>query len=170
MKYCTTVSYKVSAAIREALKAAFPEFRFSVYKAGDNSAVHVRIMSGPEDLGSLTEFCRSMIAYDVAQVDFDYIEEHRNLTSWLIRPTRADFEKYQDLLNAIIEVIQKSYRANMSDSVKNLYHDHLIKYSLGLGKYEKPYEIRYPHKGIYCAPASYTERARTTLAFRELAA
>ena len=172
LTYYPRISYQGSAAIRDALKLAFPEFRFSVRKSGDDSMVHVRITSGPEDLGSLVDSCssRSMIAYDVAQVDFDYIEKHRNVSSWLIRPTQAHFEEYQDLLNAVILVIQRAIDDRHPDWAKQKDREILVKYTLGIGRYLKPYEIRYPHKGIYQAPASYLEQARAALAFTQLAA
>jgi hypothetical protein len=169
MTHLSSISYKESAAIREALKAAFPEFRFSVTKSGDNSVVHVRIMSGPVDLDSLVSSCRNMISSNVKQVDFGYFEDH-HYASYVIQLTPEQFEEHQDLFNAIIDVIQRSFRSNMSDQSKEFQRDRLIKYTLGIGKYQQPYQIRYPRKGLYHLPMSYAQQARTALAFTELAA
>jgi len=171
LTYYPRITYQGSAVIRDALKLAFPEFRFSVRKSGGDDMVHVRILSGPEDLGSLvcSQSSRRMIAYNVKHVDFGYYNEHHG-ASWLIQPTRAHFEEYQDLFNAVILIIQRAIDDRHPDWAKQKDREILVKYTLGIGRYQKPYEIRYPHKGIYQAPASYMEQARAALAFTQLAA
>lgn len=149
MAYISTQDVK---SIREALKVAFPEFRFSVRKGYGSMSVTVAIQSGPVDFSDIPH-------YRDNHVDVNHFHTHQ-------------YDKHQELFEAIIALIKQAPSRkwyNNSDAMVD-YFDTAFYFHLHVGQYDKPYEIRYPRKGIYHVPESYMEQAHTALALRELTA
>ena len=139
------------ARIRQALKVAFPEFRFSVRKGGTGGSVHVAITSGP--------------------VDFHNIySEHYPGTVDVNQHHTYMYGDHQELFEAIIEVIKNAPARKWYDNSNAQidFFDTAFYYNLTVGRWNKPYEVRYPKKGLYHVPESYMEDARTALAMTEL--
>lgn len=145
MAYITTAEVK---AIRDTLKAAFPEFKFGVRRE-HYSKVEVNIMSGPLDL-----------------TDKPYINVyHFNSAFGEDRPELAN------LLSAITLIIKNAGREwyDNSDSMID-YFDTAFYYGIEVGKWNKNYEIKFPKKskGLYHIP-DYMEEAKSALAMTKLA-
>lgn len=149
MAYINTQDVK---RIREALKVAFPEFRFSVRKTSGGMSVTVAIQSGP--------------------VDFSDIRNHRDDYVDVNHFHTHQYGEHQELFDAIIAVIKQAPSRKWYDKsdAQYDYFDTAFYFHLHVGQFGKPYEIRYPRKGIYHVPESYMEQAQTALALRELTA
>lgn len=146
MAYITTGEVK---AIRDTLKAAFPEFKFSVRRE-HHSAVEVCIMSGPLDLTG-----------DI------YINEYH-----YERQLKDSHPELVNMLDAITLIVKSAGREwyDRSDSMVD-YFDTAFYYGIQVGKWNKKYEIKFPKKskGLYHIP-DFLEEAKTALAVTKLAA
>lgn len=134
--------------IRVALKAAFPEFKFGVRKS--IGGVDVTVVSGPLDL---FEDCYHGEGYGEIN--------HYHLGNY----TNSDFYKAIDF---IIRNAGKQYYYNNSDT-KIDYFDVAFYYNIDVGSWSKPYEIKFPKKGIYHIP-NYQAEAETAVAVNKIAA
>ena len=138
--------------IREALKMAFPDFKFSVRKQDGGLSVGVDIVSGPIDL---SDDCSHGNGY--AQLNHFYLGNY----------VHTDF--YKAIQNIVKNAPERKHYDN-SDSQTD-YFDCAYYYHIHIGAWNKPYEIKMPKrlKGEYVEP-DYMSEANNALAFTEMTA
>lgn len=145
MAYISTSEVK---RIRETLKQALPEFKFSVKKGSGSLSVDVAIMAGPLDL-----------TVDCAE------NGHRQLNHYYLNNYH-----HSDLYEAVHDIIKRApveKHYNNSDAMTD-YFDVAYYYHINVGAWDKPYQIKQPKKP-YVKP-DYATCAQTALAFTEMAA
>lgn len=136
----------IAAAIRAYVKKAYPDCKFSVttHYASMCSEISVSMVSGPyealKDGGSRHD------------VNYYYIERDEVLTDW----ARAVMIDVNDCI--------KSYRRSDCDSMID-YFDVNFYYSLGVGKWDKPYTVSQKAKKVE-APKSSKKPAESTGSIR----
>lgn len=135
--------------IRETLKAALPDFKFSVRKGSGGLSVDVAIMAGPIDLSA----------------DCYHGEGYGQLNHYYLEDT-ANPELYEAIQKIIKLAPTRKYYNNSDSSVD--YFDVAYYYHIHVGAWNKPYEIKVPKK--LKQQGSYTESTDAALAFNELAA
>lgn len=143
MAYIRTEEVK---AIRDTLKAAFPEFKFAVRRE-HHSAVEVNIMEGPMDLNK-----------DI------YINEYHYMSQLNDRPELVD------LIEGIITIVKNAGQEwyDRSDSMTD-YFDTAFYFYVKIGKWDRDYVVN-TKKLSKATKGTYTERAKTALAFTKLEA
>lgn len=104
--------------IREALKAAFPKFKFSV-SGGNSSSLYVSIMSGPED------FTEVLNGWKNAQINEYHL--HR-------------YGRFEKLFSKIITIMKSQDWFDKSDAMTDYFHTAYY-LNLSIGKWDKPYVI-----------------------------
>lgn len=138
--------------IREALKAAFPEFKFSVRKQNSGLSVGVTVVSGPLDL---SPDCYHGDGY--GQINHFHLDNYK-------------FGAFYQAIDMIIRRAPERKFYDNSDSQID-YFDVAFYYDIHVGSWRKPYEVKFPRKGkgIYHLP-DFNAEARNALAVVELAA
>lgn len=107
--------------IRQAVKKAFPEYKFSIRKS-DHSGVTVTVMEGPEAFGG--EFFERQ-----AQVNQYWVEDH-----YKENPKFVKFmKKLIETVNNVKPKCQSSYDSDYG-SIPNYYQN------FHMGKWDKPYK------------------------------
>lgn len=138
--------------IREALKMAFPDFKFSVRKLHSGSSVQVKIVSGPIDLRD----------------DCYHGKGHGQLNQY-----RLDYYENTGFYEAIQHIIKNApLRKHYDESdAQTDYFNCAYYYRIHIGEWDKPYEIKMPKrlKGEYVEP-DYMSEANNALAFTEMTA
>lgn len=146
MAYVTATQVKQT---REALKMAFPDFKFMVRKGpGSSSSINVSIMSGPLDFGN-PQGGKTVNPYHVGSM----YESH-------VVP----------FLEAVIKVIkygtERQYYDN-SDPMTD-YFDTAFYLDVEMGRWEKPYQKTIPRK--LKGSTNYDESADNVIAWQRLGA
>lgn len=138
--------------IREALKAAFPEFKFGVRKGDGGYSVDVTIKSGPLDLSA----------------DCHHGEGYSQINQYYL----GNYE-YSDLYEAIIMLMKRAPSKAWYDNSDSMtdYFDTAYYIHLNVGSWNKPYEMKLPRnsRGIYHR-RDYLAEAQTAIAITKLAA
>ena len=146
MAYVTTQQVKQT---REALKLAFPDFKFMVRKShAGGSSINVSIMSGPLDFGDIR---------DGASVNQYWVESHY-----------ADY--LVPFLKAVIKVIKfGTYRQwyDRSEAMTD-YFDTAFYLDVEIGRWGKPYIKTDPRK--LKGSANYDQAADNAIAWKRLGA
>lgn len=146
MAYVTTTQVKQS---REALKIAFPDFKFMVRKGnGGSSSINVSIMSGPIDFGD-PNGGRTVNPYHVG----------------------AHYEPHcVPFLEAVIKVIkygsERQYYDN-SDPMTD-YFDTAFYLDVEMGRWQKPYQKTDPRK--LKGSTNYDQAADNAIAWAKMGA
>jgi len=146
MAYVTTPQVKQT---REALKVAFPDFKFMVRKSNSGgSSINVSIMSGPLEFGNIR---------DGASVNQYWVESH-----------------YADhlvpLLEAVIKVIKFGTERqwyDRSDAMTD-YFDTAFYIDLEIGRFMQPYEFKNTRK--LKGTTNYNQAADNAIAWNRLGA
>lgn len=144
MAYVTTTQVKQT---REALKIAFPDFKFMVRKGnGGSSSINVSIMSGPIDFGD-PNGGRTVNPYHVGS---------------MYEPQCVPF------LEAVIKVIkygsERQYYDN-SDPMTD-YFDTAFYLDVEMGRWQKPYQKTDPRK--LKGSTNYDQAADNVIAWNRL--
>ena len=138
--------------IREALKMAFPDFKFGVRKQDGGLSVGVKIVSGPIDLSA---DCSHGNGY--AQLNHYYLNDTVNS------------EFFQAIHNIVKNApVDKHY--DESEPQTDYFHCAYY-YHIHIGAWNKPYEIKMPKRlrGEYVEP-DYKLEANNAIAFTEMSA
>lgn len=138
--------------IREALKTAFPEFKFGVRKQHGGLSVGVTIVSGPLDLSP----------------DFTHGDGYAQINHYHLQNYK--FGAFYQAIDMIIRRAPERKYYNNSDAMTD-YFDVAFYYDIHVGAWNKPYEVKFPKKGkgLYHLP-DFNAEARNALAVVELAA
>lgn len=138
--------------IRDTLKVAFPDFRFSVRKTSGGMAVTVTVLSGPSDF---SDICR----YDSEQIDINHHHTYQ-------------YGEHQAFFDAVIAVIKMAPERKWWDESDSRvdYFNTAFYYYITVGMWGRPYQVREPRKASQNAQCSYMDQVRTALALSELAA
>ena len=146
MAYLTKTQVKET---REALKVAFPDFKFLVRRStGGRSSINVSIMSGPVDFGDL-DMPKSVNPYHVGTL----------------------FEDHQvGFLEAVIKVIKYGTERQWYDNSDPMtdYFDTAFYLDVELGRWQKPYQKTDPRK--LKGSTNYDQAADNAIAWNRLGA
>jgi hypothetical protein len=143
------ISAAETKKIREALKLAFPEFRFGV-QTRHHSSVCVTIKRGPLDLNALCD------DRGYGQINHYWLESH--------------YPEHAELFSAILDIIKRAPSSEWYDrsDIQTDYFDTAFYISMQIGQWDKPYEQ--DEKLAAKAPAEpYSQRAQTAIAVSKLA-
>ena len=140
------------AKIRNALKIAFPDFKFSVRKQNGGLSVDVAIVSGPIDLSS----------------DIPHGNGYAQLNPYYLE--RYEWTKFYEAVDMVVRLAPSKKYYNNSDAMTD-YFDVAFYYHINVGAWNKPYEVKFPKKskGVYQIP-DFNSEAKNALAITELAA
>lgn len=149
MAYISTSEVK---RIREALKVAFPEFKFGVRKVHGGLSVGVTIVSGPLDLSP----------------DFTHGDGYAQINQYHL--DKYEYGAFYQAIDMIIRRAPVREYYNRSEPMID-YFDVAFYYDIHIGNWNKPYEVKFPRKGkgIYHIP-DFNAEAQSALAVIELAA
>jgi len=111
------------AHARKALKAAYPQFKFSV-TGGGTSSVYVALVSGSVDLSA---DCQD----GYAQLNQYYLQNYKNE------------ELYRNILATLMQALAQAGNPffDVSDIMTDYFHTAYY-YHLHIGKWNKPYEFK----------------------------
>lgn len=145
MAYITKEEVKI---IRDDLKKAFPEIKFSVRKNAYSSTVYVTIKESPYDFELNGKEYR-----DVNQYHFDTDMDGRDLDDNIVK-----VHTHRPLLRKIFAIISKEHW-DKSDAMTD-YFNCSFYYYLTIGEYTKPYK-RVAKKAVKTVKRVVKERVLT---------
>ena len=118
------------AAIRKALKATFPEFKFGVRKGYNGNSVDVTVVSGPADFSELytDEYSRSR---GYLQINHYHTYNYGDHASF--------FDKIVEIIKTAPGLAGGKEYFNESDAMVDYFHVAYY-YHVNVGAWNKPYE------------------------------
>ena len=126
----TYISKEAVAAIRAELKKEFPNLKFSVVR-DNHSAVDVKIMSGDVDFSAITG--------DTGRASLNPYTGYREDN--LITEADEKYAPFAKMFNKIIKIMKGQNWFDKSDVMTDYFHTAYY-LSLGIGKWDKPYQFK----------------------------